>query len=302
MFRRIKLNMQFPTLSEVAEEFLIERRMGRSAKTVTNYEWQLSRFLKAHGHEPARNLKRLTLQKFILKLRDERPIADSSINGIVRGLKAFVKWLKANDYLDVDLSGAIHQFKIRSYAKAKPTNAKTVKLMLELAPKFRDEVILLFAADTGARVGEIATLTIDNLKLDELRAFVTGKVGGRWVTFTEVLRDKLIEYLKKYRPDTGHDFVFCGIPSPHKPLAPHGIYAITRRIAAKIEEPHGPTNPHSFRHWVCLTYVRKRDLYAAQKKLGHQNVKTTIEYAHGDTNWIQTLDPDLSALNDLDLE
>lgn len=292
------------TLSDLADEFILEKRVKKSAKTAINYRWRLTFFLNEFGGRQPHEVSKADLQRFVINLREHTNLADASVNAVIQSIKALFNYAKKEGYITKEVHHAISQQKPRDTRKDRPTNAQTVNLMLKNLFEFRDKVILNFAADTAARRGEIATLLIQNVNFDELKALVTGKTGTRWVTFTQPMADMLRDYIDNHRPhEADHGYVFTSIYRPYQPLHPDSITSMTVRIRNRLREaglPHGKTNPHAFRHWVCQQYARNGDINLAQMKLGHADIATTMYYVNNDVQFLQSRDGDLSVLRDLE--
>ena len=291
-------------LSELIEDFLLEITVNKSPATVRNYKWRLGRWLEYLGDKKVGELRKADLQRFVVNLREAGNLKDASINGIIQAVKAFTAWLLEEGYIDKPLHQAISRRKPQDQAEDKATDAITVQLMIKNTRHFRDELLFVFMADTGARRGEVSTLTISNIYWDKLKALVYGKVGPRIVTFNRYTADMMRKYIKEHRPDVEHDFLFCGVNKPHRPLHPQAITAVCLRIRDRLKKEDceiGNTNPHSFRHWVCQTYNEHGDVYLAKQKLGHKKLESTLGYLRDDLSAVQAEDRAASTLNALGL-
>ncbi len=149
--------------------------------------------------------------------------------------------------------------------------------MLDTASKTRtperDLALVLFVADTGVRLGGVASLTVDRLDAKKRRAIVLekGRRGKkeRVVFFSNRTAEALENWLKK-RGDKEDKRVFL--------LKPNGIYQLFRRLAHK-SHVNGRWNPHSFRH----AYARKLlsegvSIGVVSHLMGHSNVQVTIDF------------------------
>ncbi len=173
----------------------------------------------------------------------------------------------------------------------------------------RDLALVLFAADTGCRRGEIKSLRISNLNLDNLEALVRGKNMGeedeREVEFGEVSAQALRDWLT-VRPKVDHDYVFVSLSTTPKqyggPLGVNGIYAVFKRLA-KASGVKGLYNPHSIRHLVGQHFTDNTNLELARQKLGHSDISVTADfYAHQDRGRVKRATRRHSLLNHLDKE
>jgi integrase len=158
----------------------------------------------------------------------------------------------------------------------------------------RDLALVLFAADTGCRRGEIRSLRISNLDLDKMEASVRGKNMGeendREVEFSEGSAQALQDWLA-VRPKVDHDYVFVSLSTDHnlygEPLGVNGIYAVFKRLA-KASGVKGLYNPHAIRHLVGQHFTDTTNLELARQKLGHSDISVTADfYAHQDRDRVK---------------
>jgi site-specific recombinase XerD len=142
----------------------------------------------------------------------------------------------------------------------------------------RDRALILFLADTGARVGGVCGLCMEGLDLDAGLATVTEKGGNtRQVPFTRRTAVALRDWLKVAEIEDGPVFLGMG-PRSEGALSPSGVHKMLSR-RAKSAECKGPTNPHAFRHGFAREYLKNGgDLGTLADLLGHSTVMITKEY------------------------
>lgn len=142
----------------------------------------------------------------------------------------------------------------------------------------RNYAIVLFLADTGCRVGGIASLTLDHLQLDKGTAWLLEK-GSKWVKvhFGEQTADALRAWLEIRPNNCNHNYVFTS-------TATNGSRPLSRSTIGKIIEwlsaESGASKiwrPHAIRHAVAHALVKNGlPVSAVQRKLGHANPTVTI--------------------------
>lgn len=134
-------------------------------------------------------------------------------------------------------------------------------------PRKRDHALILFLADSGCRIGEATTLTLDRLDLEQRRAWIDGKTGGRFVPFGEECSRILKLWLIQ---KGGGDYVFSEGAAPLTNLD-----QVFRRACMKAGI--GSWGPHSLRHrkgWQFSDGNLSAKL--AQETLGHYSIETTL--------------------------
>ena len=152
----------------------------------------------------------------------------------------------------------------------------------------RDNALLLFLYNTGARATEAADLTIGALTLDAAPAVrILGK--GRkirhcplWLHTAEVLRALLGARLQG-APDAR---VFLNVR--RQPITRFGIHTLVERtvaVAAKTTPSltKKRVSPHTFRHTTAVHLLRAGvDINTIRAWLGHVSLETTNRYAEVD--------------------
>lgn len=122
---------------------------------------------------------------------------------------------------------------------------------------------------TGARLGGVASLTLDRLDIHQRQAVLLEKGGRvRAVPFTWATARLLYQWLH-YRQVTG-DLVFG--------LTTDGIYQVLKRLKKKAGV-RGKVNPHAFRHNFARAYLQNGgDLVSLARLMGHEDIQTTVDY------------------------
>lgn len=227
-----------------------------------------------------------------------RPVAGTlspaTIAGRIRCVKTFFRFCHERGYSQTNPAGHLRQPKQNHSARSRIMSRDDFRAMLRLAqsrPGHRDLAMLMFAADTGARRGEIASLQIRYLDFDKLDATVWGKTGEGLVDFTQATAMVLKLWLSE-RPQTGHDFVFVGVDKRRpdvigRPLNGGGVYQIFQRLglAAGVT---GRCNPQALRHLVGQSWADMVNLELVRQKLRHTNITTTaMFYAHQDRSRVK---------------
>jgi len=153
----------------------------------------------------------------------------------------------------------------------------------------RDRALLEVMYATGLRVGELASLTVDQLdgSSDHLR--VVGKGSKERLVLVGRCALAAVEaYLARGRPalasrsktleDLGRRDLWLN--SRGGRLSVRGIERIVRKHALRVGE-RAQTSPHTLRHSYATHMLENgADLRAIQELLGHSSLSTTQIYAH----------------------
>ncbi|MGX6446797.1 tyrosine-type recombinase/integrase [Patulibacter sp. S7RM1-6] len=173
----------------------------------------------------------------------------------------------------------------------------------------QDAAIVMMAATTGMRKGELLALRWSDVDMEKPAGKSWIRVERNWVegafTTPKTKRKRSVplpELTKQYlaRLSTGRgtyldpsDLVFCGTTG--KPLAPGPLtvrYGAARDVVMARNPGMDRWTFHGLRHVAATIMVRNLGIEKAAKHLGHAHVAMTEQYAH-----LIAEDGDVAALN-----
>lgn len=305
------------TASEAAKRFLdhLEAK-GNRPRTIHTYRQRLAPFLAVFGATQVGDIEPHHIDAYLRHLHSEHKLYEdhpkretevgrlsaATIDGRVQSLKSFFKWCVKRRYCRTNPTEHVARTGYDPTDESYAMRLSDLKAMIAVArekamryAKPRDYALILFLADTGARIGETVDLRIEHLYLPKLEAVVFGKTGRGVVDYTEQT-GRAIEYWLKLRPPCDHNYVFCTFGRrPGRPLTPRSAYSILKRLAgaAKVE---GRFNPHAIRHLVGQIYTDNTNLELTRKKLRHKSIATTQRYANQDRARLKRATKKLSPL------
>jgi integrase/recombinase XerD len=165
----------------------------------------------------------------------------------------------------------------------------------------RDLALYCFMLESGARVSEVAKLTLDDLHLDICMAKVHGKGSKeRLVYFTE----KTVRFMRKYlkeRPQVKAREVFLNMQTG-RPVTSNGLTQLIRRYGRKAGIH---CHPHLLRHTFATRYLvngDEKNLISLQKLLGHATLDMVRQYVNMLPVDVESQYRKYSPLNGLKLE
>jgi integrase/recombinase XerC len=142
----------------------------------------------------------------------------------------------------------------------------------------RDQALIVFLYQTGARVSEAAHLKNTQLRLNEGWATVLGK-GGRERALPLV--EEVIKALRAYqeaKPGSDEDCVFLNADG--SALSDRSIRRIVEKVRKKTSVDRA-ISPHSLRHSFATHLMKEgADIRSIQELLGHRQINTTERYTH----------------------
>jgi integrase/recombinase XerD len=208
----------------------------------------------------------------------------------LRTLKLWANFLEAEGVIPESL---LTRVKLPRVAKVlrQPFTATEIQALWSASRQthfpLRDEALLLFLLDTGVRIGEAVTLTLDKLKLDERHAIVGLAGKGRRERLVPLgdqsKRDggRTVRALRAYlreRPDGRSDRLF--VDRRGFSLGANAGSDIIKRIG-KIAGVSN-TIAHRTRHTFCTWYLTAYpgDELGLRRIVGHLSHEVTADYVH----------------------
>jgi integrase/recombinase XerD len=145
------------------------------------------------------------------------------------------------------------------------------------ALSLRDHALMNLLYAGGLRAGEVCSLRVEDLHLDQQRAQVLGKGDKeRIVPLADTCIRALEDYLHNGRPHLVakglQRALFLSVRG--KPLTPQTVWQI-------VHNTNSHASPHKLRH-SCATHMVEHgaDLRSVQTLLGHADIATTQVYTH----------------------
>ena len=153
----------------------------------------------------------------------------------------------------------------------------------------RDRALLIMLYNTGARVSELVTLELLDLRLDDAAQVKLHGKGDKerscplWPETVAALE----AYLKQRHPrEQGAQRIFLNANGD--PITRFGIRHVTRKYGAQAQAKTPsiktkPVNPHCIRHTTAMHLLRSgNDIHMVSYWLGHADLNTTHVYAEID--------------------
>lgn len=290
-----------PSFCGQIEVFLryLKVEAGLAENTLTAYRHDLMS-LAGFCTEQRVDLKTISvrdIQGFMISLRENAGLAESSIARRLVAVKLFLKYAHQNGQMNEDVAALIETPKKWQHIP-RVLNRQEVDQLLGLPNEtedplaLRDRAILELFYATGLRVSELVGLTLSSVHLDigYLRCIGKGRrervvpVGSRAV-------EALNAYLSGLRPQllegSGTDRLF--ISRTGKPLDRTNCWRLVVKYARQMGVA-GRLSPHTLRHCFATHLLAGgADLRVVQELLGHADISTTQIYTHVDNSRLKAI-------------
>ncbi|GAA6526482.1 tyrosine recombinase XerC [Intrasporangium sp. DVR] len=284
-----------PGLAAVVADFArhLRSERGRSEHTTRAYLSDVNHLLSfalTHGVTGLEDLRLPDLRSWLGDQAD-RGAARSTIARRAAAARTFLKWANRTGRIDTDPSLRLVAPR-RNRTLPDVLKQREASEMLDLAAlraddadpiHMRDRAILELLYATGIRVGELASLDVDDLDLRDRTVRVMGKgAKERVVPFGVPAARACEEWLRAARP------ALVGARSgPALFLGRRGARVDPRQVRSLVHEvlshlPDAPDlGPHGLRHSAATHLLEGgADLRMVQEVLGHASLATTQIYTH----------------------
>ena len=292
-------------LSEFLARFL-PGEVGAARNTIMSYRdtfTLLLRYCKAHEditpeHMRCELLTKELVERFLASAETERGCGPATRNQRLAAIRSFCRYLQARDIERIGQYQRVLSIPKKKTSTTPPHHVSVDEIRLILAQPDasrptgrRDLALLALMYDSGARVQEIADLTLGDFRADPPATVkLTGK--GNKVRIVPLM-SPTAALVQRYAEGAG----LTGAASRSRPLFPNragnkmtrtGIaYILDKHVAtARESDPAMLTetiSPHALRHSKAMHLLQAGvNLVYIRDILGHADLKTTEIYARID--------------------
>lgn len=277
----------------------LERSLSPNSIEAYLHDVDLLRQFMAQQHPQVSPLKVSTsqLQSFLQHITELGMSAHSQAR-ILSGLKAFYKYLSAEELIDQDPTDLIEGPRLGRKLPDTLSYHEIEKMLngidLSSAEGGRNRAMLEMLYSSGLRVSELVDLKMNNVYFDIAFLRVIGK--GNKERLVPIGRDAmryLSIYCKDLRGEAPHKPVQQGFDSyvflnrNGRKLTRVMIFTIIKNLARHVGL-NKTVSPHTFRHSFATHLIEGgADLRVVQEMLGHESITTTEIYTHLDRDYLR---------------
>jgi integrase/recombinase XerC len=271
---------------QAAEEFLqyVRHYRGYAPSTVLAYSIDLRKFREflesrlGRALSPA-EIRREQIVQFGVSLKGAAPLTLRRKYACIASLFGFLQdmgYVQANP---------AHRLPLPKVTQPVPVflTEETAQQLIAAANRPWQKALVVLLLSTGIRRTEAATITLDDLDLEQRQVLIRGKGGKeRVVPLAEQAVEALQEYLK-HRVETTSRHLFVSANGGHA-IQGRIVNRILNRIIRRAGLEGQGITPHKLRHTFATHLIRNgADVRTVQELLGHADIQTTARYLHSDT-------------------
>ena len=227
--------------------------------TIRGYRWALERYVKRGGELPSTPGE-------VQKVIGMSGVADDTLHDLWRASKTFYRWL-ARVYGEDNLMADIPPPRVRRRFPRALTDEE-VRALFASAESIRDLALIALLLETGARVGEAASLRRVDVSAEGVELF--GKTGARFVPLSK----QVFDLLERVGDNAN---IWLGSRGP---LTVHGVSLAMRRVMKKAGLKPPKAGPHTLRLTFAKRFLRQGGSPPVLLRLmGHSTIESTMIYA-----------------------
>lgn len=281
-----------------------------SELTVKNYRTTINQYLKFLAEQNRTTVMSVSFEMFSLNsvnafldhLSTEKQATPTTRNSKLAAIRAFVSYASACHPEYISLSGELAEIKSQKndpFAKVDYMSEEAVSALLK-APDtntdigIRDQFIMIFLYDTGARIQELLRVRLRDLRIDKTPT-VTLFGKGRKIRVVPLMKETvshLQNYLRIFHPGepmvSDEPLFYVERNGKRSAICDDTVRIRLQKYAEEARKTckYVPERmyPHLWRHTRAMhLYQHGMDLTMVSQWLGHSQLQTTLIYARADT-------------------
>lgn len=228
------------------------------------------------------------LAAFRRHLVQEKSLRSATVNRRVQSLRLFFGWLRDKG-LTAGNPAENLRFMRKSTKESPPSLRRSEIMSLLRAAEAsshgmarRNTAVIQIMLQTGLRVGEVAALKNEDVKIRSRSGSVRVSEGKgrkeREVPLNASVRRSVTTYFDGLEPLSPKDFLFQG--KRGEPLSIRGIQKVVGSVARRAGITRIPVSAHTLRHTFAVHYLKTNQgkLVELSSLMGHESLNTTAIY------------------------
>lgn len=245
---------------------------GYSPNTIRTYSLEFAQLLKIIKSVPVENLDSEKLRSYFLYCINELKLSENAIHSRINAVKFYFEQVLRREKFFMEIPRPK-----KPSILPKALSQKDVKKMFDATENTKHKLLLQLCYGMGLRVSELVNLKIAHIDSFKMQVLVQQGKGkkDRYVILPESVLELMKTYYRQYKPK---DYFFEGQYGGQYSVRTAQQVFKNAMIKAKINKKIGI---HSLRHSYATHLIEQgTDIRFVQELLGHNNLKTTMNYTH----------------------
>jgi integrase/recombinase XerC len=298
-FQKTEAQLSIAELEYLAQGWLLDDEIRQlSPQTLAARRFLVGKLLWFLRHRGANTCGTVELRGFLAYIgrrevepggrwgdpRSTKAVRPRTVHTHFGNLRTLFRFLVAEGSLKVSPMGALRP-PIARADQLQPFTQDQVSALLAAARRSRhprrDEAILLFLVDTGARASELCGLRVKDLDFSGRRCTVIGKENKQRALFLGRRSTKALwQYLREEprEPDAPLFLADSGRRAGEA-LTRSGLLQLIRRLGRAAGLEACRCSPHTFRHTFAVEFLRAGgNVFTLKELLGHTTLAMVNRY------------------------
>ncbi|MEH6949577.1 tyrosine-type recombinase/integrase [Bacillus sp. JJ634] len=226
--------------------------------------------------------------------RNKRGLSVYTINIRLRNLKAIFRFLPEEGVINKNPTRNIPLVKDDAHEEVQGLTDEEVDMILasyddKLFAQWRDKTLVLLLLDTGLRINEAMSLTVNNVDFQQNTLYVPSAIAKNRKHREIPMSREISKRLKQLVDETVQYFgdgsrIFMNAYGDD--FTPDAFRKRLNRLKKKLNITK--LHPHMFRHTFARNYVLNGgDVFTLQKILDHADIQTTGKYIQTDSEHLR---------------
>ena len=254
-------------LNDLREKMILK---GYSKNTQRTYYYEFAQFLYILGNHDARSMDEGRIKSYFLYCAEELQMKESQINSRYNAVKFYYEQVLGRDKFFINLPRPKMPSQLPKYI-----SERDIRRLFEAVSNPKHSLMLKLCYGMGLRVSEIVGLKISDIDSGNMQVLIEQGKGkrDRYVNLPESILDELCSYYKEYLPEK---YLFEGRGGGKYSIRSAQNVFKSAMNKANINKNVGI---HGLRHSYATHLLESgTDISLIQSLLGHNSIKTTLQY------------------------
>lgn len=243
-----------------------------SENTIRTYSVEFAQLLYVLKSHPVESMTEERLKSYFLYCIEKLDISENHLHSRINAIKFYFEQVLYRENMFIDIPRPKKPILL-----PKALNTTEISKIITATENLKHQLILKMCYGMGLRVSEIVNIKIEDIDSKAMRVLIARAKGkkDRYVNLPESIIVELRQYYKSYQPKI---YLFEGqFGGKYSVRSAQSVFKIAMNKAG-IRKTVGI---HSLRHSYATHLLEfGTDISLIQKLLGHNDIRTTLNYTH----------------------